>query len=96
MPTIASTGSFVWITTADESVDHALSDDAMTDGLTTGLGEYSALCGARFRPAALVSPPAPLCARCAAIQRQQATLARLVRHQRQRRSWPKAGRHRAR
>lgn len=89
---------FFWITTADESVDHAVGDDAIATGLAAGRGEYRALCGARFPVAALVSPPAPACPRCATDMRAQASLAAPMRRHRTGlgRTRRNAGRHRAR
>lgn len=74
MPQATSTRElwFIWTTTADESADHAVSDDAMAAGITNDRGEYDAVCGARFLVAALIMPPAPVCPRCAALLRAYA------------------------
>jgi hypothetical protein len=94
-PTNSAPSRPTWITTADESTDHAVTEDAMAAGITSPHGEYRALCGERFQPAALVSPPGPPCQTCARILRARKALATLrTRSRRVRRNRP-TGRHRA-
>jgi hypothetical protein len=52
---------FIWLTAYyAEPVDHAVTDEEMA----AGRGEYRAVCDVVFLPAAMESPPKPVCPAC--------------------------------
>jgi hypothetical protein len=61
-----------WVTSVADNADHAVTDDAMVAGMSTGV--YEAVCGAGFVPAAMIEPPRPPCSRCVAFLRAQRTM----------------------
>lgn len=61
-----------WVTSVVRDADHAVTDEAMTVGMSTGM--YEAVCGEHFLPAAMVEPPQPPCSRCVTFLRAQQTL----------------------
>ncbi|MGH3493142.1 MAG: hypothetical protein ACRDRL_20235 [Sciscionella sp.] len=65
MTTAAHRLSLFWIIDPART-EHAVHDDDMTASVARDLGAYPALCGAIIHPAALSTPPARLCAACAA------------------------------
>ncbi|MDQ4031021.1 MAG: hypothetical protein M3332_01615 [Actinomycetota bacterium] len=52
------------VTSAVDGRAHLLSQQAATEGLVAGHGEYTALCGRRVLAAALATPPGPTCLDC--------------------------------
>ncbi|WP_020501568.1 hypothetical protein [Sciscionella marina] len=56
--------SYCWITDPI-GTEHAVTGHDMADTIADQLGEYQALCGARFHPAALATVPATRCRGCA-------------------------------
>lgn len=65
----APTAWYLWVTATDTPVDHAVDHDRMAADIADGHGEYHAVCGAAFQPAALTSRPSPVCPRCATVLR---------------------------
>jgi hypothetical protein len=81
-----------WITALGQGVDHAVTDEAIAARKVGHPGEYRAVCGAAFFPAAMESAPRPSCPACtrflqarAALASQEQRLARPTRHGRHRR-----------
>jgi hypothetical protein len=64
----------IWVTCVDGAIDHAVTDEAMTAGVTSGTGTYQAVCGALFLCAPLVCPPRPSCPRCLAFLHARSNL----------------------
>jgi hypothetical protein len=62
---------WVWVTSTADGADHAVTDAAMTAGLTARQGLFLALCGTEVITAALVTPPGQRCAQCQALIRPQ-------------------------
>jgi hypothetical protein len=55
-----------WFTCGFENIDHVISDDDMTTGMSLGAGQYVALCGATVCAASMICPPGRRCALCQA------------------------------
>jgi hypothetical protein len=63
----------VWVTSVVDEIDHALTDEDMSAGMSAGLGRYAAVCGKSVVPAALTAPPGRACPGCAEILRPSAS-----------------------
>ncbi len=61
--TTATKAHLTWVTSAGPTVDHAVTDDAMTAGMTSQ-GFYLGLCGAQFFSAPMTASPGPVCGSC--------------------------------
>lgn len=57
----------VWVTGAEDGLDHAVSDDAMIAGIDEGRGRFHSLCGAIVPAAPMIEPPGRRCGRCSEI-----------------------------
>jgi len=53
-----------WVTSIADNADHAVTDEAMVAGMTSG--HYVAVCGAAFTPAVMIEPERPACLSCLA------------------------------
>lgn len=61
-----------WFTCSFENIDHAISEDDVTTGISLGTGQYAALCGATVCAAPMICPPGRRCALCeAAVLRME-------------------------
>jgi hypothetical protein len=56
-----------WFTCESDRTDHAISDDNMAIGFSTGAGRYAAVCGTTVCVSSLMSPPGRRCPSCEAI-----------------------------
>jgi hypothetical protein len=54
----------VWVTGAEDGLDHAVCDDAMVAGIDEGNGRFRALCGVVVPAAPMIEPPGRRCRRC--------------------------------
>lgn len=63
-----------WITAFGQGVDHAVTDDEVNARRAEHPGEYRAVCGAAFLPAAMESAPRPPCPACLRFLRTRANL----------------------
>ncbi|MGH3772182.1 MAG: hypothetical protein ACRDRW_12430 [Pseudonocardiaceae bacterium] len=65
-------------------LEHEVTEDAFAAGRTAGRGEFQALCGPVFIPAAMVAPPGRPCPECLDIlsASRQAARSRRARHRR--------------
>lgn len=65
-------------------VEHEVTEDAFAAGQAAGRGEFQALCGPVFIPAAMVAPPGRPCPECLDIlaASHRATASRRARHRR--------------
>ena len=54
---------FIWITATD-GWDHAVSDDEVAAGYSTGGGTYRARCSTAFQPEPMEHAPCPPCSGC--------------------------------
>lgn len=67
---MSSTGErvwFVWLTTLDQDLDHAVTDEEMAAGGLQRRGVYRGLCGAVFLPAPMERAPGVPCPYCVAV-----------------------------
>jgi hypothetical protein len=64
---------FIWITSFDQGVDHAVTDE----DAAASRGEYHALCEAVFLPAPMESAPRPPCPGCVAYLHSRTTIPNL-------------------
>jgi hypothetical protein len=65
---------FIWITSMDQGVDHAVADEEMAAGCAENRGKYVALCGAVFLPAPTDHGPRQPCSACVRFVRARASL----------------------
>jgi hypothetical protein len=61
--TVAMRVRMTWVTSSGRPVDHAVADEAMSAGLSSG-GVYMALCGVEFLPASMAAAPGQVCSAC--------------------------------
>jgi hypothetical protein len=59
-----------WVTSALDSLEHAVSDDEVARGLTAGTGEYRAVCGRVLLTQFAIIPPGRRCTSCTGRMRQ--------------------------
>ncbi len=64
-PNVTHLGVAVPVTSARDSVEHLVREEAMTPG---SAGSYVAVCGRPVRAAALACPPGPRCPACTAAR----------------------------
>ena len=64
MNRIWSGPSYVELTAAADGLRHRIAEPAYEEGLTTGAGRYTALCGRSVMTAALITVPGPVCREC--------------------------------
>ena len=64
MNRIRSEPSYVELTAAADGLRHRITEPAYEEGLTTGAGRYTALCGRSVMTAALITVPGPVCHEC--------------------------------
>lgn len=57
---------FNWLTSSDDDVEHAVSDEQVALCFRTGHGIYVTMCGHAVTPGALVAPPGKRCPGCVA------------------------------
>jgi hypothetical protein len=57
----------VWVTGAEDGLDHAVSEDAMAAGIDEGKGRFTAFCGVIVLAAPMIEPPGRRCRRCAEL-----------------------------
>lgn len=60
---------FIWITSLNHGVDHAVTDDEVVSRTAEHPGAYRAVCGAEFLPAAMECAPRPPCPYCSGVVR---------------------------
>ncbi len=77
----------VWVTSLDDGVDHAVTDEEMAAGMAH-TGEYTTLCDARMFAAPLTCEPLPKCPRCAVFVRLGTAVPSLEAAPRHRRTGP--------
>src|SRR5262245_45733910 len=63
-----------WITALGQGVDHAVTDEEVATRRPEHPGEYQAVCGAAFFPAAMEAASSPPCPACTRFLRARATL----------------------
>ncbi len=59
----------VWVTSAADGLDHAVTDEAMAATATQGQGKFRAQCGMAMLSDSLCTPPGAVCPACSAFHR---------------------------
>ena len=57
----------VWVTGVDDGVDHMVTDEDMSAGMSAGQGIFRAVCGVVVTSDALAAPPGRRCPGCWAV-----------------------------
>jgi hypothetical protein len=63
-----------WHTSSVDGLDHAVTDEDLTNGTGKRAGRYAAVCGHEVLATLMSNPPGTRCPRCVAYLRARATL----------------------
>ena len=61
--------SYVELTAVDDGLSHCVSETAYREGLTTGAGNYTTVCGRTVLATAMITAPGPACRKCRDVVR---------------------------
>ena len=69
MNRVWSGASYVELTAVGDGLSHCVSDTAYREGLTTGSGRYTTVCGKTVLATAMITAPGPACRTCRDVVR---------------------------